>query len=563
MTKNIHLEKEKTMKKLLSLLCIAVLLVSTTACSDGRTSTVEQKLSREEAEKEMGVLLQKVKVHEGTSQMDVNADDDSASLAEQLPDISVHPLVVTGSGAVDVEIMSSPEKATRDSENDDWLIKVAEEFNAQNNGQSVSVRNVASGLMSDYVQSGKYIPAAVSASNDIWTPIMEQGSKLTQITPVLVPNTAGLLISNDVYKKLQEQYTDVNLNTNIEATLAGDIITSYTNPLVSSTGLNLLIAMMYNFDSANPASEGAIAKLSDFQSKIPSVAYTTAQMRESAKKGIIDSMVMEYQAYINEPELTKGYTFIPMGARHDSPLYATESATPEQVEVLNAFAEFAKQDKYVKLAEDKGFVQSDYQGETFDLNADQIREIQNIWKNKKDAGRPIVAVFVSDTSGSMLGPRLAELQDSLRGSIGAIKEDSYVGLVSYSSDVTVEVPIDKFNKQQKAKFNGAINNFSAEGGTATNDAILVAADLLLKKAEEVPNAKLMILVLSDGEQTDGYNLSKVDDVMIGLGIPINTIGYGETIQELQTISSFNEAFHTHADPETIKYSIRNIFNAEL
>lgn len=551
------------MKKLLSIGCIIIMLISVAGCSDGRTDKV-QKLSKDEAVQEMDALLKKVTVHKGTAQMDVNNVDGPSTLAAELPDIEVHEMVVRGNGAVDVEIMSSPEKATIDSKNDDWLIQVANDFNAQNNGMSVSIRNVASGLATDYIQSGKYIPAAISASNEIWTPVMESnGTKLTKITDSLVPNDAGLLINNEAYKKLKEQYTNVDLHTIIEATFAGDIITSYTNPLVSSTGLNLLIAMMKDFDSANPLSETATAKLEEFQNKIPSVAYTTAQMRESAKKGIIDAMVMEYQAYINEKELANSYTFVPMGVRHDSPLYATDVATDEQVSVLNEFAEFAQQDKYQKLGADKGFVKSDYVGGKPDLTAEQVRSIQETWKNKKDAGRPLVAVFVSDTSGSMLGTPLAELQTSLKNAAGYIKEDAHVGLVSYSSDVTIEAPIEKFNKQQKALFNGAINDFSADGGTATNDAILVAANMLFEKQKELPNAKLMMFVLSDGEQTDGYSLDKVSDTLIGLGIPIHTIGYGENIEDLKTISNFNESSHIQASPEDVTYNLKNIFNSQL
>ena len=551
------------MKKLLSIICIITMLIAIAGCSDGRTGKV-QKLSKDEAVQEMDALLKKVVVHEGTAQMDVSDVDGPSTLAAELPDIEVHEMVVRGNGAVDVEIMSSPEKATRDSKNDDWLIQVANDFNTQNNGMSVSVRNVASGLATDYIQSGKYIPAAISASNEIWTPVMESnGTKLTKITDSLVPNDAGILINNDTYKKLEEQYTNVDLHTIIEATLAGDIITSYTNPLVSSTGLNLLIAMMKDFDSANPLSETATTKLEEFQNKIPSVAYTTAQMRESAKKGIIDTMVMEYQAYINEKELAKSYTFVPMGVRHDSPLYATDVATDEQVRVLNEFAKFAQQEKYQNLGADKGFIKSDYVGESPDLTAEQVRSIQETWKNKKDAGRPLVAVFVSDTSGSMLGTPLAELKTSLKNAAGYIKDDAYIGLVSYSSDITIEAPIEKFNKQQKALFNGAINDFSADGGTATNDAILVAANMLLEKQKELPNAKLMMFVLSDGEQTDGYSLDKVSDTLIGLGIPIHTIGYGEHIEDLKTISNFNESSHIQASPEDVTYNLKNIFNSQL
>ena len=43
----------------------------------------------------------------------------------------------------------------------------------------------------------------------------------------------------------------------LEATLAGDLTFAYTNPYTSSTGLNILTAMLKAFDDSNPLSDKA------------------------------------------------------------------------------------------------------------------------------------------------------------------------------------------------------------------------------------------------------------------------------------------------------------------
>lgn len=124
---------------------------------------------------------------------------------------------------------------------------------------------------------------------------------------------------------------------------------------------------------------------------------------------------------------------------------------------------------------------------------------QKIWKMNKDGGKPVIAMFVADISGSMDGEPLMALKDSLTATAQYISSDNYIGLVSYSDNVYVNLDIEQFDETQRAYFSGATNSLAANGGTATYDATLVALNMLYEKAQEVPDAKLMLFVLSDGE----------------------------------------------------------------
>lgn len=556
----------------LSILMVAMVFFSGTftACGDGRTGSTSQ-LSAEQATKSLDALLTKVRVTELPSELDLSVNY-SGGLAAELPQIDAFPLTAKGQGEIDVEIFASTEKSTLAGSGkniDGWLAETANEFNRQGiqlNGKpvSVSVRAIASGTAIDYITSGKYIPDAFSPSNELWAMMVEsRGIPLTKVESSIAGNTAGILMTERRYNDFMEKHGEVTLGKVVDAALEGELLLGYTNPYVSSTGLNILTAMLQSFDSANPLSDAAITKLEQLQAKIPPVSYTTAQMRETAAKGLLDAMVMEYQAYINLPEL-KEYRFVPFGVRHDNPVYVTANCSAEKREALKLFTNYCLGAEAQQKANDVGFnANTEYKTASLNFTGEQLFAAQDIWKKKKDAGQPVVAVFVTDVSGSMEGTPITELKTSLLNASQYIGDTSYVGLISYSHEVFINLPISEFNNNQRAAFNGAVKGLSANGGTATYDAVLVATKMLLDAKESIPNAKLMMFVLSDGEQRDGYPLSKVSPVMEGLHIPIHTICYGVEIEDMEEMSLLNEASSIKASPEDVVYSLKNIFNAQM
>ena len=72
-------------------------------------------------------------------------------------------------------------------------------------------------------------------------------------------------------------------------------------------------------------------------------------------------------------------------------------------------------------------------------------------------------VFLIDTSGSMSGAPLNSLKMSLRNSIKYINSSNYIGVVSYSSNVNVDLELAKFDLNQQAYFMGAVDSLTASG----------------------------------------------------------------------------------------------------
>lgn len=489
-------------------------------------------------------------------------------LKDALPDIDKYPVSVNANTSLYVEIFSSTEKAG--SGKDGWLNEVAEDFNRAGyeiNGKPVSVeiRGIASGTGTDYISSGKYIPDAFSPSNELWGYMLEAGGlEIELIDEKLVGNVPGVLFSKEKQDEIVEKYGAINLKNITEAVAEGELAMGYTNPFASSTGLNFLMSTLMTFDEGDPLSDTAIAGFEAFQTNIPFVAFTTLQMRESAKSGVLDGFIMEYQTYTNSAELRADYVFTPFGVRHDSPLYALGDISSEKKELLELFADFCQQSKYQDLGKDYGFNNLDeYKPEVSISEGDVIAAAQRLWKDKKDSGVDISAVFVADISGSMEGDRLNNLKRSLLSGANFIDKDNSVGLVTFSSDVNVNLPIGKFDLNQRSLFAGAVTDMQASGGTAMFDAIVVAANMLMEEKATNPDAKLMLFVLTDGETNRGYSFNDIEDMMEALKIPIYTIGYDADIQVLQNLSNINEAASVNADTEDVIYKLQNLFNAQM
>lgn len=523
-------------------------------------------LSYEDALEEVNTLANAVKPSKIPAQLDLDAEELAEDAA--LADISTYEMTVEGSGDIDIEIAAATELSSNAP--DDWINVVANKFNdsgATVNGKkvSVSIRKIASGEVVTYMVDGGYRPDAFIPSNYAWGEMLSaSGINTVKIADRIAGNTAGILMSEEMYNTYTEKYGDVTVSGVLEAAIAGDLIFAYTNPYTSSTGLNILTAMLYAFDPENPLSQTATEKLIAYQQNAPTAAYTTAVLRNSARKGIVDAMVMEEQAYINTPEL-RSYVYTPAGIRHDHPVYTFDYVSDEEQEAVELFTEFCLSEENQKLATDKGFNRhEDYAGQDSGLDGAGYLAAQDVWKTNKNGGRPIIAVFVTDVSGSMGGYPLNSLKESLIASATYIGSDNYVGLVSYSDEVFINLDIDKFNNKQRAYFSGAVKGLNANGGTATYDAVTVGMQMLLQKAEEVPDASLMLFVLSDGEQNAGYNLERIKPVVAGLKIPVYCIGYNMSeTGELRELAEINEAALINADSDDIVNQLRNLFNVNM
>ena len=527
-------------------------------------SLIMNKSTKPKEAKTLEKLMENVSVREvpESERVKGNVNVTDTSLFDELPEINKYPLVVEGNGKVDIEIFTSGEKASDGT--DSWLIDVANSFNSSkyklNDGKTVSmsVRSVTSGMGAEYIASGKYLPDLYTPSSELMGAYCESlGGKLTLAEKRTVGNTAGILV------KKGSKYKD--LKSVLDKVSDGSFNLGYTNPQTSATGLNLLLQILK--DNGGVTDDNAVAYFKKFNSNIPFVAYTTQQMRDSAQNGTLDGMVTEYQAYINDKNLTSLYEFIPFGVRHDNPLYIVKDSqkTADEKEAIQMISDYMLSDEMQEIATKDGFNENDSYKSKLDVSSAEISEALKTYKSTKDAGKDIIAVFVADCSGSMDGEPLQQLKESLSNGMQYINENNKIGLVSYSTDVTIELPIAPFDFTQKAYFQGAVNGLSAGGGTSSYEAICVALGMVNKAKEAEPNAKCMIFLLSDGYANGKYYISDIRDAVEKASIPIYTIGYTDSadMNSMNALSNICEAASINADEDDIMYKIKSLFNSQL
>ncbi len=489
--------------------------------------------------------------------------------ADILPDISKYPPQVNGSTSYCIEIFSSPEKAG--SGTNGWLAEAARDFNnaaimIDGKKASVTLRSIASGQGADYIISDNYLPDAYTPSNELWGEmIASHGKKAQLVQERLVGNVAGILITKAKKEELTAKYGAVNIKTIIDAVANNEMQMGYTDPLTSSTGLNFLISALQTFNSSNLFSDSALAGFKSFQANIPVIALTTQQLKDDAKSCDLDGLILEYQTYINDPEM-RSYEFIPFGIRHDSPMYAIGELSAEKMKILNKFVEFSQQEKYQKLATEYGFNGlNEYQSNASAVSGDVIIRAEKVWKDIKDP-MPICAVFVADVSESMDGEPLNNLKRSLLLGQNKIGKNNMIGLVSFSNDVYIDLPISKFDLNNMSYFVGAVRDWQPISSTSTYDAIAVAMKMLIDQKAAGPNAnphlKPRIILLSDGEQNTGHSLEDIIGIKQELGVPITVIGYNANIPKLKEISK-PEGSCIDADSEDVIYKMNQLFTTVL
>ncbi len=500
---------------------------------------------------------------------DSSTGDDLGDFMYELPSISNYPLSVEGNGDVNIEIFVPQED--NGSGILDFVTHAATAFNNENHtlesGEkvSVSVRSLEASLAEDYILSGAYYPEGYIASNEMYGLLMEEnGINVSLITPRTVGNTMGIVLEQEKYDELCAKYGELDIAAIVKANTEGDVSVGYTNPTNNPTGLNFVISMLNYFDASNPMSMEATTDFSNFQNAVPVVSYSTSQMISAVQSGSIDAFVLERQAYENDANLRTSFVFMPFGVRHDNPLYAIGDLTDAEAATMELFKQHLQTDAVQSYGTELGFNKDDaYESTVSQYSGGMITTVLDFWKTEKASGKQIVAVFVADKSGSMEGRKMEALKDSLKTAMQFVGEDCKVGLISYESDVYVDLPIGEFNQEQQEYFVGAVDNLDAGGGTATNDALLIAIRLINEEMANNPEIKPIIILLSDGQTGSGYSLSSMKALIDFYDVPIYTIGYEADVKELERIAGINNGTFIDASSDDISYILKTLFDAEM
>jgi Ca-activated chloride channel homolog len=495
-----------------------------------------------------------------------------ADLAATLPPLDEFPLRVDSPDPGAVEIWSSTEKSGAAGTTDGWMTEVAQAFNdagvtrADGSRASVDLRSIASGTGYQFIARGDELPHAFTPSNELWTEMAGEFQTMTEIRAVTVENVAGIVMKDETADELRASYGELTPEILVDAVIAGDLVMGYTDPFASSTGLNFLLTVLDSIaegDETQLTSPDVASVFEQFQRQVPFVALTTLQMRDSVESdtGTLDTFVMEWQTFTNTDSLQSGFEFIPFGVRHDSPLHAVGELTAAESETLELFAEFAEQPEYQELAVELGFDPPPFTPTVEPPSGATLIDVQGVWKDKKDGGRPVATVFVVDVSGSMEGTRIQSVRSAMASAREFIKPETEVGVVEFNDTAMKRLDIAEFDLNQQSRYAAIAEDLSPGGGTAMYDGIVLGLKMLEDRRAADPDLKTILVVLTDGETTDGLQLGDVDEMISGLRIPIYTVGFEADLEELGRVSSLVEAASIDASEEDVEFKIAALFNA--
>jgi Ca-activated chloride channel family protein len=235
----------------------------------------------------------------------------------------------------------------------------------------------------------------------------------------------------------------------------------------------------------------------------------------------------------------------------------------EKIELLTMFITFCRFPESQEEASKFGFNQDEEYSGDRRVQGQHLAQAQKLFKERKTGDREVMAVFAADVSGSMAGAALRRLKQSLIQGSKAIGSKNYIGLIQFSDRVQIALPIGRFDLSHRAIFTGAVNNMSAGGGTAMFDAIAAAEKMLLDAKADHPQAKMLIIVLTDGESVSGLTFKEAAPLIQALKVPVYTIGYNTELDILAQVSAINEAASLTADTDDIVYQLQSFFNAEM
>ncbi|GAA1855037.1 VWA domain-containing protein [Myceligenerans crystallogenes] len=168
---------------------------------------------------------------------------------------------------------------------------------------------------------------------------------------------------------------------------------------------------------------------------------------------------------------------------------------------------------------------------------------------------PSQAVFVLDTSGSMDGDRIESLKSALAGLSGAdtsttgvftqFRERERITLLPFNdlpgAPVVVDVPEDDKTAALE-QIRGTTDGLYPSGGTAIYDSLRDGYELAAQQRAERPDTFVSVVLMSDGENTDGSDAAAFEAWYAGLGaaqrdIPVFVVLFGEgDVEELTHVA---------------------------
>lgn len=173
---------------------------------------------------------------------------------------------------------------------------------------------------------------------------------------------------------------------------------------------------------------------------------------------------------------------------------------------------------------------------------------------------PLHVAIVFDDSGSMDtrmsgGSRIEVAKKALTSVVEQLPNDTHVGIVLLNGDwKNWAVPIGKVNKPEMIN---TINHLRTRGGTPLGGCTDAAAKRLLELKTKKPYSRYRLLIVTDGEASDGNLINQCVPEIIQKGIAIDTIGLD--MAQGHSLATKVNNYRAAQDVETLTKAILQTF----
>jgi len=230
-----------------------------------------------------------------------------------------------------------------------------------------------------------------------------------------------------------------------------------------------------------------------------------------------------------------------------APAYAGSSSTPSKaiVEVVTDYG-LQKDDFIVRIGNRDATIVTVYEAKgTYSLevippiqSANGLYNLQVTAGSRTDA--EVNAIYYADTnnvdaslvldrSGSMSGQKIMDAKNAAQQFVTQMVNGDMVGIVSYSSDATINYPLTTITGTVKTEASNAIDSLSSGGSTSIGGGLQTGQDQLATDGKAPP--PWAIVLLSDGLENTAPYVAEVLPNIVSSKTVVHTVGLGSGADE--------------------------------
>ena len=167
-------------------------------------------------------------------------------------------------------------------------------------------------------------------------------------------------------------------------------------------------------------------------------------------------------------------------------------------------------------------------------NIQALASIRCVDKFEEERRAKLVIVAVVDTSSSMRGHKIESLKTTLCFLCSKLSDNDQLGIVTYSTESSVYVPLTNMTKEGRASVTKAIDDLAVFGSTNLCDGLSDGIRLLPINQPENSDTVTSVLLMTDGlcnigtTSSTGILAQMQHCLKDHPGVAVNTFGYGSS-----------------------------------